>query len=57
MYDNGAAEQNTFWPVINFNTSADVATGAYRERSLCNPSLTYFLSNLHSAETENGLLD
>lgn len=57
MYDNGAAEQNTFLSVINFNTSADVATVAYRGQSLCNPSLTYFLSNLHSVEAENGLLD
>lgn len=57
MYDNGAAEQNTFLPVINFNTSADVATVACREHSLCNPSLAYVPSNLHSVEAENGLLD
>lgn len=40
ILDYTEAEQNTFLPVINFNTSADVATVAYRERSHRNPSLT-----------------
>lgn len=54
MYDDGAAEQNPLLPVINFTARAGAAAVAQREHRLCNPSLTYFPSHLHS---EVGLLD